>query len=220
MNLRAALRPNTEERLPFVGGCGATGCLHVIVSVAVIAAGAGLLGREGGLLVLPFWGFLGIVQWAYVAPLALAFGRLGLAGARKGAWFGGVLVVLLNGLYWVGMGVATVVYRQQAAEVQRFAAAHPVARRELAGTVAVVDARHLEMQTSGGLVSVALRSTTIYLKEGGPEGRGRAAKEDVRVGATVVVEASSYAGDPLIADYVTVTGGSPAASRPPTASPR
>ena len=215
MSAWSSLRPGAGERLPFAGGCLATGCLHTVVSLAIMVIGGGRFGGEGSLLVLPFWLFLGVAQWVYLAPFGLVLGRLRIVGARKGVWFGGLLVVLLNALYWAGMGVATIVYRQKAAEVQSFAAAHPITHRKLTGSVAAIDAKRIDVQMAENTVSVALQSTTTYLRDGGPKVRERVTRDAVRVGAAVVVEASSYAGGPLDADYVTLTPAEPAESPTP-----
>ena len=209
MGAASSLKPAPGEALPYAGGCLSTGCLHGVASIAVMAVGTSLGGRDGYLIALPFWLFLGVFQWVYLAPIALVLGRLRFAGARKGVWAGGLVVLALNVLYWAGMGTAALVYQQKAAEVKRFADAHPITRRQLAGTVAAIDAGHIEVRSADGVVSVELRSTTYYLRRDPTLGNLKTPFDSVRVGRTVTVDASSYDGGPLYAEYVTLTGDAP-----------
>jgi len=215
VSVASSLKPAPGETLPFVGGCLSTGCLHGVASIAVIALGTSLGGREGYLLALPFWFFLGAFQWVYLAPLALVLGRLRFVGARRGVWVGGVIVLSLNLFYWVCLGVAGLVYQQKAAEVKRYADSHPITHRELVGTVAAIDAKHIAVATTEGVVSVGLQSTTYYLRRDPTLGNMKTPSETVRVGPAVTVDASSYDGGLLYAEYVTLTGETNSLPSPP-----
>jgi hypothetical protein len=208
LSVASSLKPDPGEALPYAGGCVSTGCLHAVASAAVMALGTSLGGRDGYLIALPFWFFLGVFQWAYLAPVALVLGRLSFAGAKKGVWAGGLAVLALNALYWAGMGIATIAYERKAAEVKRFSEAHPIAHRRLVGTLAAIDARHVEVATPEGLVSVELRSTTYYLRRDPALGNAKAPVEDFRAGLRVSVDATSYDGGPLYAEYVTISENS------------
>jgi hypothetical protein len=209
---RAALEsvtPAKGEAAPFTAGCLGTGCLHAIVTVAFIALGTRYLGREGGLLVLPFWSFLGILQWLYLAPLALLLRRLRLIPASKGVWFAGSCGVLLTALYWSGLAAMSLAYQRQAEEVRREQREHPIAHREVTGTIVAADAKRLDVQTAEGVVSLALVSTTHYIRTDRRQGNRAATRDIVRVGASVLVKASSFDGGPLYADYVNLEAPEP-----------
>jgi hypothetical protein len=208
-----SVTPARGEALPYAGGCLATGCLHGIASIVIMGLGTAFGGRDGSLIVLPFWVFLGVTQWLYLAPVALVLKRLRFSAASKGVWLGGAVMVLLTMLYWGGLGVMGLIYHQKAAVAQRFAREHPIVSRDVAGTIVAVDPGRIDVQTSEGIVSIELRSTTHYIRTNGPFGNVATTPDLVKLGAAVVVEASSFDGGPLYADYVkgeiTETGESP-----------
>jgi hypothetical protein len=197
-----SLIPAKGEGLPFAGGCMGTGCLHVVASGLLIGLGAGFLGQEGSLIVLPFWVFIGLFQWIYLVPVALLLRRLRFQGATKGVWVGGVVGVLLTALYWAGLAAMGVVYHQQAEEAQEFARKHPLVHRDVTGTIVAADDTRLDVQTAEGVVSIGLASTTHYIRTNGRFGNEAATRAIVKVGSPVRVEASSFDGGPLYADYV------------------
>jgi hypothetical protein len=210
-----SLTPAKSEALPCTGGCLATGCLHAIASVLLIGYGTTFLGQEGGLIVLPFWVFLGVFEWIYLAPLALLLRRLRFVAASKGVWLGGVLVILMTGLYWGGLGVMSLVYWRQAQVARQFAKEHPLIDHEVSGTIVAADAKHIEVQTSEGVVSVGLGSATHYIRTNGPFGNTKAAPDIVKVGAPVVIKATSFDNGPLYADYVEMEVPEPATTPSP-----
>jgi hypothetical protein len=197
-----SLIPAKGEGLPFTGGCVGTGCLHVVASGLLIGLGAGFLGQEGSLIVLPFWVFLGLFEWIYLVPVALLLKRLRFQGATKGVWFGGSVAVLLTVLYWTGLGVMGLVYHQKAQEAQEFARKHPLVHHEVTGTIVAADDTRLDVKTDEGVVSIGLAATTHYIRTNGQFGNEAATRAIVRVGSPVRVQATSFDGGPLYADYV------------------
>jgi hypothetical protein len=194
----------TGKPIPLAAGCLGTGCLHVVVSLVVMGVGSALLGREGPLIVLPFWLFLGVAQWIYLAPAALALNRLGHAATARGVWLGAWLVVVLNVVYWAGLGVRTLFYQREVEAVKRFEQEHPITHRDVAGTIVVATASRIDVRTPEGILSVELRPTTHYIQTNGPFGNTKATPDIVKVGAAVVVDAVSFDGGPLYADYVSM----------------
>jgi len=176
----------------------------------VIGLGTLFLGKDGNFIVLPFWLFLGAAQWIYIAPLAMLLKRLGRTGIAKGLWISGLLVVLLNGAYWAGLGVFTILYGIESRAVQKFAREHPITHREVSGTVVALDEKRIEVQTAEGLVSIGLGAATHYIQSNGPFGNTQMDPTNVRVGSTVVVDASSFNGGPLYAEYVSMNLPEPA----------
>jgi hypothetical protein len=174
-----------------------------------------LLGKDGNFIVLPFWLFLGAAQWIYMAPLAMLLKRLGRTGIAKGLWVGGLLVLLLNGVYWAGLGVYMILYGIESRAVQKFAREHPITHREVSGTIVALDKERIEVQTAEGLVSIGLGAATHYIQSNGPFGNTQMDPSNVKVGSTVVVEASSFDGGPLYANYVSMNLPEPAASPSP-----
>jgi hypothetical protein len=212
--LLKSLEPASGEKGPAAGGCLATGCLHGLATGVVIGLGSAFLGHEGQLIVLPFLLFLGLAQWVYLAPLAVLLKRLGRTGVAKGFWIGGLLVALLDGLYWGGLGMYMVLHGIQSREIQRFAREHPITQHDVSGTVLALDAEHIEVQTSEGVVSIGLGAATHYIQRNGPFGNTRMEPDNVKVGVSVVVEASSFDGGPLYAEYVSMDLPQPESAPP------
>ena len=111
-------------------------------------------------------------------------------------------MVLLTAFYWVGLGVMALVHHRQTQEVREFARKHPLTHHEVKGTVVAADATRLDVQTTDGVVSIGLAATTHYIRTNGRFGNEAATRAIVRVGAPVRVQASSFDGGPLYADYV------------------
>jgi hypothetical protein len=210
-----SLVPAKGEALPYTGGCLATGCLHAIATVLVIGFGTAFGGREGNLIALPFLVFLGVFQWIYLAPVALLLRRLRFLAASKGVWFGGFLVLLLTGLYWGGLAAMSLVYHRQAEVARQFEREHPLVQREVTGTIVAADANRLDVQTAEGVVSIGLVATTHYIRTNGPFGNVAATRDIVRIGAPVRVQASSFDGGPLYAEYVNMEVPEPAGTPSP-----
>ena len=169
-----------------------------------MGVGSALLGRESPLVVLPFWLFLGVAQWIYIAPAALVLKRLGHRATARGVWLGAGLVVVLNVVYWAGLGVRTLLYQREVEAVKRFEEEHPIRHRDVAGTIEAATASRIDVRTPAGIVSVELRPTTHYIQTNGPFGNTKTTPAIVKVGAAVVVDAASFDGGPLYADYVSM----------------
>jgi hypothetical protein len=82
-----------------LGGLVLTAVLHGLASLALIAGGSAW-SREGPLIVFAFWAFVGLAQWAYLLPAALAARALGWRGLATGLWIGGALGVAFTVLLW------------------------------------------------------------------------------------------------------------------------
>ncbi len=200
--------------VPWIGGCLAAGLLNFVASAAIVVLGTLILGPGGGLLVLPFWTLLALLQWIYVAPAAILAKRWGFAAVGKGIWLGGWLVVACSLLYWGGLGVMNLADQRKVEEIRRYDLEHPLIAREISGTIAAADTKHIEVRTAEGVVSIGLEPSTYYHLARGPHDETLASPDIVRVGAEVVVEARSLDGGPLCADHVTVEASEAPGSPP------
>ena len=192
-----ALKPAPGEGRGVIGGVLLSFPIHLLALIAIGILGSSFGGPEGGLLVLPFIAFIGVLQWIYLGPAAWLLRRRGATAMAKGVLISGGLLTLASTLCYGGMGVLTL---QNAAETRRIRQQerdHPWESHSTDGVVTVVDDSHFEFRRDDGTV-VSLRTGQgleyIFLKkDGGYEKRSR---DILKPGVRVSVDYSHERGKP------------------------
>ena len=198
-------KPTGSGAGPVAAGCVASGCLHVVFSFVVAGLGSLLLaGNDGYLMVLPFWVSLGVVQWIYIAPLAMLARRFSRNGLAKGLLIGGGVVALANLTYWLGLGYLGLQSRAEMKQIRKFEQEHPIEHLDVHGTIVAADAGHVEVKTEGGIVSLTIGSYTEFIRLKTNGGYEIATPAIVEVGAEVSIDGSRSRDAPASASILRV----------------
>jgi hypothetical protein len=171
-----ALKPAAGDGPGIALGVFLSLVLHFVAFIAVAMIGDAMDPRQGAYFVLPFLVFIGIAQWPYLAPFAWLLWRRGWTGTAKGVIIAGVLLLIFNGLFYVGLQLRSVQSDAEAQRIQRYERAHPTDLISANGIVLVVDANHFEfkrdddgsvvsLQTWNGLDYVLLKKNGGYEKK-------------------------------------------------------
>jgi hypothetical protein len=195
-----ALKPVAGEGRGVVLGFVLTFFLHLVAFMAIAIVGTVHSGPDGALLVLPFLALIGIAQWFYLAPAAWLFWRRGWTGTAKGVVIAGGLMLLLNGLYYGGLGVRTLQYNAEVQRIQQDERDHPHDYISTQGVVTLVDDSHFEFTRDDDGTVVSLQTWDkldyIVLKKGG--GGEKRTRDVLKPGARVSVEYSQERGKPPV----------------------
>jgi len=196
-----ALKPVAGEGRGVALGFVLTFFLHVIAFMAIAIVGTVIEGRQdGALLVLPFLALIGLAQWFYLTPAAWLFWRRGWTGTAKGVVIAGGLMLLLNGLYYGGLGVRTLQYNAEVQRIQQDERDHPHDYISTQGVVTLVDDSHFEFKRDDDGTVVSLQTWDkldyIVLKKGG--GGEKRTRDVLKPGVRVSVEYSQERGKPPV----------------------